>query len=109
MKVTKSVLVPDKGVPPVKFIVVSLTVSVDTVVKLSLPTALLVTVTTAPTTVAEKSAWASIVFFKFVAVVLLFVWTWNCHEDGALRVEVNTTDVPLFLVKVIVFPAVKFA
>ena len=109
MNVIKSVLVPDKGVPPVKFVVVNLTVSVETVVKLSLPTAPLVTVTTAPTTVAEKSAWASIVFFKFVAVVLLFVWTWNSNAPGEPRVEVNTTDVPLFLVKVIVLPAVIFA
>ena len=88
---------------------VNLTVSVDTVVKLFLPTAALVTVTTAPTTVAEKSTWASIVFFKFVAVVLLSVWTWNSNAPGELRVEVNTTDVPLFLVKVIVSLAAIFA
>ena len=64
---------PVNGVPPTKLVVVNLTVSVDTFVKLFLPTAPLVTVTTAPTTVAEKSAWLSIVVFKFVAVVALFV------------------------------------
>ena len=61
----------------------------ETLVKLSLPTVALVTVTSAEDTVAEKSAWALIVFFKFVAVVSLFVCTWNSFVDGLPVDEVN--------------------
>ena len=81
----------------------------ETLVKLSLPTAALVTVTTADDTVAEKSAWPLIVFFKFVAVVSLFVCTWNWFVDGLPVTEVNTTVVPSFLFKVIVLEAPIFA
>tara|TARA_R100000541_G_scaffold13278_1_gene22169 strand:+ start:299 stop:424 length:126 start_codon:yes stop_codon:yes gene_type:complete len=41
-------------VPPIKFVVVNLTVSDETLVKFNLPTAALVTVTTASVTVAVK-------------------------------------------------------
>jgi len=74
-------------------------VSDDSFTKLTLPTTALVTVTTAPDTVAEKSAWPLIVFFKFVAVVSLFVWTWNSLVDGDPVVEVKTIDVLSFFLK----------
>ena len=49
------------------------------------------------------------VFFKFVAVVLLFVCTWNWLVDGLPVAEVKTTVEPLFFFNVIVFPAPIFA
>ena len=109
VNVTKSVLVPVKGVPPVKSVVVNLAVSDETLVKFSFPIVALVTVTTASDTVAVKSAWPLIVFFKFVAVVLLFVCTWNWFVDGLPVTEVNTTVYPSFFFKVIVFPVPIFA
>ena len=109
VNVPKSSEAQVKGVQPVKFVVVNLVVSDETLVKLSLPTAALVTVTTSDDTVAEKSAWPLIVFFKFVAVVLLFVCTWNWFVEGLLVTEVNTTVVPSFLFKVIVLEAPIFA
>mgnify|MGYP003144390198 CR=1 FL=1 len=72
----------------------------DTLVKFSFPIVALVTVTTASVTVAVKSAWPSIVFFKFVAVVLLFVCTWNWLVDGLPVADVKTTVVPSFFFKV---------
>ena len=69
----------------------------------------LTTVTIAPTTVAVKSAWPSIVVFKFVAVVLLSVCTWNSFVEGEPVVDVNTIVEASFFVKVIVFPTVIFA
>ena len=95
--------------PPIKFVVVNLTVSDETLVSFNLPTAALVTVTIASVTVAVKSAWALIVVFKFVAVVLLFVSTLNKSPDAVPVVEVNTIVDPSFLDKVIVLLAPIFA
>ena len=90
-------------------VTVNLAVSLETLVKFSFPIVALVTVTTASETVAEKSAWPFIVFFKFVAVVLLSVCTWNWLVDGVPVTEVNTTVVPSFFFKVIVLLAPIFA
>jgi len=69
----------------------------------------LVTVTTALDTVAEKSAWPLMVFFKFVAVVSLFVCTWNSLVEGVPVTDVKTTVVPSFFFNVIVLLAPIFA
>ena len=80
----------------------------DTLVKFSFPIAALVTVTTASDTVAVKSAWASIVVFKFVAVVLLFVSTLNWVPDAVPVVDVKTTVEPSFFFNVIVFKTIGY-
>ena len=108
VKVTKSISDPNNGVPPEKFVVVNLTVSLEALIKLSLPDAALVTVTIAFDTVAVKSAWALIATFKFDAVVFSFVSTLNRVPDAVLSVDVKTTIELSFFLKVIVLPAPIF-
>ena len=103
VKVIKSVVSPVNGVPPSKSVTAILVVSEEVTVRLSLPTAALVTVTTfAAGLAAEKSAWALIQVNILSAVVSLDSLWKNLFVAGVpvpAPWQVKVTVVPSFFVR----------